>query len=112
MRVGEHYGTTSNTYLLTEEKWAETERAWRAVHESLVAECAGLGSDVSVLPLPDNVSSVVPRILDAEGKFPNLGDEDIVGPMERAAAVNCFSEDRHGSRQFWRNLAGKVGLRK
>lgn len=112
MRVGEHYGTTSNTYTLTEAKWAETERAWRAMHDGLVADCVELGSDMSALPLPDNVSSVVPRILDAQGKFPNLGDEDIVGPMERAASVACFSDDRHGSGRFWRSLAGKVGLRK
>lgn len=62
--------------------------------------------------LEDGVPSAVPWMRDAEGKFPERGDEDIVGPMHRAEAmVRSHSEEKYGSR-FWKNLAGKVGLRR
>lgn len=62
----------------------------------------------------DCLPSVVPRMLeslDAQGKFPCRGDEDIVGPMQRdAVMVRARSEDAKG--RFWRCLADKVGFRK
>lgn len=62
--------------------------------------------------LEENLPSAVPRMLDAEGKFPSRGDEDIVGPMHRAAAMaRSHSEEKYGAK-FWKNLAGKVGLRR
>lgn len=62
--------------------------------------------------LEDGMPSAVPRLLDAEGKFPSRGDEDIVGPMQRdEVMLRTHSEERKGGR-FWKNLAGKVGLRK
>lgn len=62
--------------------------------------------------LEDGVPSAVPRLLDADGKFPARGDEDIVGPMQRdEVMVRAYSEERRGTR-FWKHLAGKVGLRK
>jgi len=62
--------------------------------------------------LEDGAPAAVPRMLYNEGKFPALGDEDIVGPMVRdAVMVRARSEERHG-RSFWKHLAGKVGLRK
>ncbi|GJN73485.1 only prolin and serin are matching in the corresponding protein [Purpureocillium lilacinum] len=58
--------------------------------------------------------SAVPQMLeslDAHGKFPERGDEDIVGPMHRdAVMIRARSEDAKG--RFWRNLADKVGFRK
>lgn len=62
--------------------------------------------------IEDTLPSAVPRMLDAEGKFPERGDEDIVGPMHRAEAMErSYSEEKHGAK-FWKNLAEKVGLRK
>ncbi|KAI5461991.1 hypothetical protein BGZ63DRAFT_355433 [Mariannaea sp. PMI_226] len=62
--------------------------------------------------LEDVMPSAVPRLLDAEGKFPSRGDEDIVGPMQRdEVMLRTHSEERKGAR-FWKSLAGKVGLRK
>lgn len=62
--------------------------------------------------LDDLPTSAVPRLMDANGKFPERGDEDIVGPMHRAETmVRSHSEDKHGAK-FWKNLAGKVGLRR
>ena len=61
--------------------------------------------------LEDTMPSVIPRMLD-ESKFPARGDEDIVGPMVRDAVMaRTQSEERRGSR-LWKNLIGKVGLRR
>lgn len=62
--------------------------------------------------LDDPPPSAVPRLMDANGKFPERGDEDIVGPMHRAETmVRSQSEEKHGAK-FWKNLVGKVGLRR
>ncbi|RFU81019.1 hypothetical protein TARUN_1202 [Trichoderma arundinaceum] len=56
--------------------------------------------------------SAVPQMLealDAEGKFPGRGDEDIVGPMQRDAyMVRARSEEK--TPRFWKNLAEKLRL--
>ncbi|KAJ0162992.1 hypothetical protein CTA2_3712 [Colletotrichum tanaceti] len=62
--------------------------------------------------LEDGLPTAIPRLIDAEGKFPERGDEDIVGPMERdTKMIRTRSEERKGGR-FWRNLAEKVGIRR
>lgn len=63
--------------------------------------------------LEDCLPSAVPQMLealDADGKFPHRGDEDIVGPMQRDAFMVGACADAHRVPRFWRNLAGKVGL--
>ncbi|TDZ24662.1 hypothetical protein Cob_v002303 [Colletotrichum orbiculare MAFF 240422] len=149
VRTGENYGETSKIYALTEAKWAETEKSWRAFHErtmqripatSMVntprpdvsrsrsrgrVRASSGGSVILRRPghddvfaneqwrrLEDGLPTAIPRLIDAEGKFPERGDEDIVGPMERdTKMIRARSEERKGSR-FWRSLAGKVGLRR
>ncbi|KAK7421501.1 hypothetical protein QQX98_002200 [Neonectria punicea] len=151
VRTGENYGETSKIYALTEEKWVETERRWRAAHDTLMEQIVAVtnsappstdgsrsrsrgrgrarassgGAALLGRPpvddifagmqwrrLEDGLPSAVPRLLDAEGKFPARGDEDIVGPMQRDEVMQrTHSEERKGAR-FWRSLAGKVGLRK
>ncbi|KAK2060203.1 hypothetical protein LY76DRAFT_420546 [Colletotrichum caudatum] len=62
--------------------------------------------------LEDGLPTAIPRLVDAEGKFPERGDEDIVGPMERdTKMIRTRSEERKSGR-FWRSLAEKVGIRK
>lgn len=118
VRTGEHYGTTSKTYALTEAKWAETEREWKAAHDALLEAVAalnpGIGPHLNWDRLQEDAPTSVPRMLDAEGKFPDLGDEDIVGPMVRDAVMvrDPSSDGEHGAKKFWKSLAGKVGLRK
>lgn len=118
VRTGEHYGTTSKTYALTEAKWAETEREWKAAHDALLEAVAvsnpGIAAHLNWDRLQDDTPTSVPRMLDAEGKFPDLGDEDIVGPMVRDAVMarDPGSDSENGAKKFWKNLAGKVGLRK
>lgn len=93
-RTGEHYGATSKTYLWSEEKWASIDAEWKknnaAMTEALghlVARSSGGDVDSSdstcssnVLEQPPN-RVIVPEIHDPTGKFPDMGDEDIVGPM-------------------------------
>ncbi|EGE86414.1 hypothetical protein, variant [Blastomyces dermatitidis ER-3] len=93
-RIAEHYGATSNIYRLTEEKWDSVEAGWRGNHNELVAGLEdGRGNPVSLLHKPD-ISSVeaikIPQ-LDDKSKFPDRGDEDIVGPMSVAPVLQRSS---------------------
>ncbi|KFY24170.1 hypothetical protein V493_05395 [Pseudogymnoascus sp. VKM F-4281 (FW-2241)] len=96
VRTGEHYGATSKTYLLTEEKWRETDDAWRANNDATIAATAAKGGGVDAFAslggkqhgggsgeAESNAMTKIPSLNDprCEGKFPQLGDEDIVGPM-------------------------------
>ncbi|CAK7275263.1 hypothetical protein SEPCBS119000_006605 [Sporothrix epigloea] len=136
VRTGEHYGTTSNTYALTVAKWAETDRVWQFAHDEAMAHITDMlvrsGADgharaASLDQLPPlqhhNVSCVIPQILDkAEGKFPVLGDEDIVGPMDRVAfmeredggfvATAGMHREKNGMTRFLRGLADRMRSRR
>lgn len=93
-RTGEHYGTTSKVYKFTEEKWSETNQKWQEFGKSIssrldrrdaaILESSPSKSEpattVTLLPIDDPSS---------RGKFPNMGDEDIVGPMAVAPALNA-----------------------
>jgi hypothetical protein len=93
-RTGEHYGTTSKTYILTEDKWSSVDAEWKknnaalsSVLGPLVARSSGGDADASdsmssstVLEKPPT-KVIIPKINDPSGKFPDMGDEDIVGPM-------------------------------
>ncbi|CRK46356.1 hypothetical protein BN1723_007010 [Verticillium longisporum] len=134
----ENYGQTSKIYALTEAKWAEIDREWRDAHERTLRQVPSKTEDplpnfVSVRSATQSSSrsrsrgrgrgragsahaapapmAMIPRLADAEGKFPSRGDEDIVGPMVRDAyMMRAVSEDRKG--RFWRQLADRVGLRR
>ncbi|PHH60714.1 hypothetical protein CDD81_1332 [Ophiocordyceps australis] len=71
-------------------------------------------ADVEWRRVDDCHPGAVPRMLEslnAHGKFPCRGEEDIVGLMERETVmVRARSEDAKG--RFWRNIVDKVGLRK
>ncbi|ATY65548.1 hypothetical protein A9K55_001968 [Cordyceps militaris] len=63
--------------------------------------------------LEESMPSAVPQILEvldaAQGKFPNRGDEDIVGPMHREASMaGAYNEDSRS--RFWKSLGAKVGI--
>lgn len=56
--------------------------------------------------------SAVPQMLealDADGKFPGRGDEDIVGPMHRVPYMKRARSEEKTPR-FWKNLAEKLRL--
>ncbi|KAL1968856.1 hypothetical protein VTN77DRAFT_1217 [Rasamsonia byssochlamydoides] len=89
VRTGEHYGVTSKIYQLTEEKWRSIDSEWKRNYESMIAKigvskAAALGLTTSNAQPSDAVK--VPRLHDKD-KFPELGDEEIVGPMSVAPAM-------------------------
>ena len=93
VRTGEHYGATSITHQLTEQKWSEIDARWRAHNEELIRKnAAATGGDTVVLREETAGAATVVGIpsflneLSAEGKFPRLGDQVIVGPMEQIAS--------------------------
>lgn len=88
VRTGEHYGVTSNIYKLTEEKWESINREWKQNHEAMLVQfdASGwedLGLTRSTLHPCEQIK--LPRLYDND-KFPELGDEEIVGPMSVAPA--------------------------
>lgn len=88
VRTSEHYGPTSKIYLLTEEKWTATDAAWKQAVDACFAVLPGAGgaaldaSGSDAPPLRKMPSLNGPK---SEGKFPTMGDEGIVGPMEVVA---------------------------
>jgi hypothetical protein len=96
VRTGEHYGVTSKTYKLTEQKWTSVDATWRRNNELTITNTVENGSDAFATlkhtTLGDsrssNIMTKIPSLNDprSEGKFPQLGDEDIVGPMVQVAA--------------------------
>lgn len=91
-RTGEHYGTTSKIYRLTEEKWAEVDTQWKQSNQLIVSNLQDGGNDDEMGlaieaqdPAPEAMK--VPPLDDPTGKFPQLGDEDIVGPMAVGPAL-------------------------
>ena len=96
VRTGEHYGVTSKTYKLTEEKWAAVDATWRKNNDTTINNTVESGSDAFATlkhtTLGDggnnNIMTKIPSLNDPRsgGKFPQLGDEDIVGPMVQVAA--------------------------
>jgi hypothetical protein len=96
VRTGEHYGVTSKTYKLTEEKWASLDATWRKNNETTINHTVESGSDAFATlkhmtlgnSSNSNIMTKIPSLNDPRsgGKFPQLGDEDIVGPMVQVAA--------------------------
>jgi hypothetical protein len=84
VRTGEHYGATSKTYKLTEQKWAEVDAQWKR-YNKMILSCLDETTE-EVMELSQSSAAPAPPIRipsmnDPQGKFPELGDEDIVGPM-------------------------------
>ncbi|KAJ4365282.1 hypothetical protein N0V83_008901 [Neocucurbitaria cava] len=90
VRTAEHYGATSKHYLLTEQKWAEIHAEWKKNHDLAKSRAAAIGQELApTSPTEPGPLSKMPTLHDpkSEGKFPKLGDEDIVGPMQQAVAL-------------------------
>ncbi|EXJ58860.1 hypothetical protein A1O7_06290 [Cladophialophora yegresii CBS 114405] len=96
-RTVEHYGSTSKVYKLTEEKWASVDNVWKRQHDLMRTAMAPVLARLSDgdSEMQDSTASsavlekpltklVVPLIDDKSGKFPALGDGEIVGPMSVA----------------------------
>ncbi|EPE03025.1 only prolin and serin are matching in the corresponding protein [Ophiostoma piceae UAMH 11346] len=113
MRMGEHYGSTSNIYELTKAKWVETECQWKAAHDEACARILPQpGSYTPPIRQHHDMSAVIPQIVDTEGKFPHRGDDEIVGPMDRVERDDVPSSEKNGMSKFLRGLAGRVRMRR
>ena len=92
MRTGENWGATSKTYKFTEEKWAEIDACWKRNSDLCISRTADNGHETALAMSQSSVAEPAPLMKlpslhgpKSEGKFPKLGDEDIVGPMEQFA---------------------------
>ncbi|KAK5164998.1 hypothetical protein LTR04_001561 [Oleoguttula sp. CCFEE 6159] len=107
VRTSEHYGPTSVTFKLTEEKWAEINAQWKAnfdvVSHAVVGNSHNLIREGPVEPALIRLPSLNdPK---SEGKFPKLGDEDIVGPMVQIASqIQSRPSKRATIRRFFGGL--------
>jgi hypothetical protein len=116
-RTAENFGTTSNIYLWTQEKWAAIDADWKRHNETMAHLVEPLivrlsdgdtdqGNSIASSAMLEKpiTKVVVPQIDDPSGKFPRLGDEDIVGPMafapNRSQQVNVeHPAENRGSRK-------------
>ncbi|KAK4461710.1 hypothetical protein QBC42DRAFT_306142 [Cladorrhinum samala] len=120
VRTSEHYGATSKTYDLTEAKWVEIEQEWQKAEDDLIHRLSQLGNgDSSIISHlrrtgEEMLPATIPRMATDDGKFPELGDTEIVGPMMRdSVMIRDGQMDEKKSASVWlKNLAEKVGLRK
>jgi hypothetical protein len=89
-RTLEHYGPNSKAFKLTEEKWSFIDGQWRKNEQDVRSKALASGEK---LPEPNKHGSeecaesdkamVLPSVSipHLDGKFPKLGDSDIIGPM-------------------------------
>lgn len=89
-RTIEHYGDTSKVYHLTEKKWNRIDREWKDsdtfLNRALRPQLQRLSDDASTPDSPVSllekpVSRIIVPQLDKDGKFPEIGDSDIIGPL-------------------------------
>lgn len=89
VRMAEHNGPTSKAYLLCEKKWSEIDGEWKKNNDLANLRATAMGQEPEpASPMEPAPLSKMPTLNDpkSEGKFPKLGDEDIVGPMVQIAA--------------------------
>lgn len=93
MRTGEHYGYTSKIYRLTEQKWAGIDALWKRNCDLSISRTADNGFEAELSRSQGSIAEPAPLVNlpslhgpRSEGKFPKLGDENIVGPMEQVAS--------------------------
>jgi hypothetical protein len=105
VRTGEHYGATSTIYKLTVEKWEAINSDWTAQYEAMLNQ---LGDDAVALTLTQsNIHPCQVRVPALhEDKFPEMGDEDIVGPMT-VAGCRVKSEKKRNFFRFFQDLVSR-----
>ncbi|KAI1836842.1 hypothetical protein DTO006G1_5772 [Penicillium roqueforti] len=113
VRTGEHYGMTSNIYKLTIDKWDSINREWAKQHEAMLDQLSAIDG-VALTLTHSNIHPCqqlrIPRLHDND-KFPEMGDEDIVGPMTVAPAAElagpCRSEKKRSFFRFFQDLVSR-----
>ncbi|EAT87753.1 hypothetical protein HBI56_119330 [Parastagonospora nodorum] len=108
VRTAEHYGATSKYYLLTERKWAEIDAEWKKNHDLAKSHAVAIGQELEpTSPMEPEPLSKMPTLNDpkSQGKFPKLGDEDIVGPMFQFKESPLFQKPPSKKRAFFKFLS-------
>ena len=114
-RTGEHYGTTSKIYRLTENKWAEIDAEWKHNADMCLSGAAETTETTMSLSQSDLVPEPVksPKVKipslngpKSEGKFPTLGEQGIVGPMEQVPSMIQPQQRRKRKLAFFRWVQG------
>jgi hypothetical protein len=96
-RTLEHYGPNSKTYKLTEDKWSEINGQWKLYIDQAITNAVAQGEDLnSLINLDINIFKRMPKFNPhIDGKFPSLGDQNIVGPMEIGQQMSKPSSPTH-----------------
>lgn len=108
VRTAEHYGATSKYYLLSEQKWAEVDADWKKNHDLAKSHAVAIGQELEpTSPTEPEPLSKMPTLNDpkSQGKFPKLGDEDIVGPMFQFKESPLFQKPPSKKRAFFKFLS-------
>ncbi|KAF1976006.1 hypothetical protein BU23DRAFT_58818 [Bimuria novae-zelandiae CBS 107.79] len=108
VRMAEHNGPTSKAYLLCEKKWSEIDAQWKKNHDLANSRAIEKGAEPEpTSPMEPAPLSKMPTLNDpkSEGKFPKLGDEDIVGPMVQIAASPLLQRTPPRKRAFFKFLS-------
>ena len=81
VRTIENYGQNSKVFQLTEDKWTETDYAWKRIINQVMSFAKATGDQglIPILSEPSHQAPATHPYLDS--KFPKLGDGEIVGPM-------------------------------
>jgi hypothetical protein len=100
VRTGEHYGETSMIYQFTKDKLDSIETEWKQNFEAFAANDVRLVNTLSATEqdMTCSESIKVPHLYNNE-KFPELGDEEIVGPMSVAPALQSPTRSRSPRRR-------------
>ncbi|KAL8681689.1 MAG: hypothetical protein Q9186_002206 [Xanthomendoza sp. 1 TL-2023] len=115
MRISEHYGATSRIHKLTVEKWATIDAEWKRNTDVCLSRTADNGYEQALCQSQSSIAEPAPLVTlpslngpKSEGKFPRLGDESIVGPMEVVASqLQQHQQQRKSTkRSFFRFLQG------
>lgn len=124
-RISKFYGQTSSIYKLTEEKWATIENEWKSNHNLCLARYKPEATEVGELKSSGNSSATLAQLQTSQmggtvklptindSKFPDLGDQDIIGLMSvdkpkpqvsitRPLSATPSKKKRH----FFRSLVG------
>lgn len=108
VRMAEHNGPTSKAYLLCEKKWSEIDAEWKRNNDLANSRATEMGGEPEpTSPMEPAPLSKMPTLNDpkSEGKFPKLGDEDIVGPMVQHAASPLLQRTPPRKRAFLKFLS-------
>jgi len=108
VRMAEHNGPTSKVYQLCEQKWAEIDALWKKNNDLVTSRATARGVEPEPSsPLEPAPLSKMPTLNDpkSDGKFPKLGDEDIVGPMVQFASPILARTPPSRKRAFFKFLA-------